>query len=140
MIDEYAWRAIEYPQEGEAQIAETTYGGQLLVAQTQLWPTGATSCFITNRTEELEIVEAEHRDHAVVEQVIADLKGTKRLHTSPRESSTPTCLDRAGRARPQPAQMDTTARPTQTAPVHSARTLRRRWLQIAGRLTRHGQC
>jgi hypothetical protein len=29
---------------------------------------------ITNRTDELEIVEAEHRDHAVVEQVIADLK------------------------------------------------------------------
>jgi hypothetical protein len=30
--------------------------------------------FLTNCTEDITIVEAEHRDHAVVEHVIADLK------------------------------------------------------------------
>src|SRR5262249_15114071 len=46
-IGESAWQTIEdYPQEGEAQIAETTYGGRRLIvrrtrllgAQAQLWP------------------------------------------------------------------------------------------------------
>jgi hypothetical protein len=35
---------------------------------------------ITNRTDELALVEAEHRDHAVVEQVIADLKDQALAH------------------------------------------------------------
>jgi hypothetical protein len=30
--------------------------------------------FVTNRADELTVIEAEHREHAVVEQVIADLK------------------------------------------------------------------
>ena len=88
-IEEDAWRAIEnYPLEGEAQIAETTYGGRRLVVrrtrlvgpQAQLWPDWRHFAFITNRTDELAIVEAEHRDHAVVEQVIADLKDQALVH------------------------------------------------------------
>ena len=35
---------------------------------------------LTNRTDEIAIVEAEHRDHAVVEQVIADLKDQALAH------------------------------------------------------------
>jgi hypothetical protein len=35
---------------------------------------------VTNRTEDTAIVEAEHRDHAVVEQVIADLKDQALAH------------------------------------------------------------
>jgi hypothetical protein len=81
-IDEEAWQTIDYPAEGEAQIAETTHGGRRLIvrrtrllgAQAQLWPDWRHFAFITNRTEDITIVEAEHRDHAVVEQVIADLK------------------------------------------------------------------
>jgi Transposase DDE domain group 1 len=82
-IDEDAWQPIAYPQEGEAQIAETTHGGRRLIvrrtrllgAQAKLWPDWRHFCFITNRTEDITVVEAEHRDHAVVEQIIADLKG-----------------------------------------------------------------
>jgi hypothetical protein len=36
--------------------------------------------FITNRTDEIAEVQAEHRDHAVVEQVIVDLKDQALAH------------------------------------------------------------
>jgi hypothetical protein len=74
-IDENAWKKVEdYPQDGEAQIAETVHGGRRLIVRrtrllgplAQLWPDWRHFCLITNRTEALEVVEAEHRDHAVV--------------------------------------------------------------------------
>jgi hypothetical protein len=49
-------------------------------AQAELWPDWRHFAFITNRTDQVEIVEAEHRDHAVVEQVIADLKDQALAH------------------------------------------------------------
>ncbi len=71
-IEENAWQTIEYPQEGEAQIAQTTYGARRLIvrrtrlvgSQAQLWPDWRHFAFVTNRTDELTLVEAEHRDHA----------------------------------------------------------------------------
>jgi Transposase DDE domain group 1 len=87
-ISEGAWQAIEYPEDGEAQIAETAYGGRRLIvrrtrllgAQAELWPDWRHFAFITNRDEEVALVEAEHREHAVVEQVIADLKDQALAH------------------------------------------------------------
>src|SRR3954449_7440283 len=87
-IDEDAWQRIDYPDDGEAQIAETAYGGRRLIvrrtrllgAQAELWPDWRHFCFISNRDEDIALVEAEHRDHAVVEQVIADLKGQALAH------------------------------------------------------------
>ena len=87
-IPEDAWRRIDYPADGEAQITETEYGGRRLVvrrtrllgAQAELWPDWRHFAFVTNRTDAIEIVEAEHRDHAVVEQVIADLKDQALAH------------------------------------------------------------
>ena len=87
-VEESAWQSIEYPEEGEAQIAETTYGGRRLIlrrtrlvgAQAQLWPDWRHFAFLTNRIEDIKLVEAEHRDHAVVEQVIADLKDQALQH------------------------------------------------------------
>ena len=35
---------------------------------------------ITNRSDDIALVEAEHRDHAVVEQVIAELKDQALAH------------------------------------------------------------
>jgi hypothetical protein len=94
-IDEQAWHTIEnYPKEGEAQIAETVYGGRrrrtrLIGAQAELWPDWRHVPIVTNRADELALVEAEHRDHAVVEQVIADLKDQALAHFPP-GTSTPT--------------------------------------------------
>ena len=44
------------------------------------WPDWRHFCFVTNRTDDTALVEADHRDHAVVEQVIADLKDQALAH------------------------------------------------------------
>src|SRR3954467_14992407 len=87
-IPETAWMSIPYPAGGEAQIAETTYGERRLIVrrtrllgpQAELWPDWRHFAFVTNRSEPIAIVEAEHRNHAVVEQVIADLKDQALAH------------------------------------------------------------
>jgi len=145
-IDENAWQKIDYPEEGEAQIAETTYGGRRLIIrrtrlvgpQADLWPDWRHFAFITNRTEDIVIVEAEHRDHAVVEQVIADLKDQALAHFPSGEFNANGAWTVLG------ALAHNLLRWTQLiglpdSTVRAARTLRRRWLQIAGRLTRHGR-
>ncbi len=145
-IPEHAWQTIDYPDEGEAQIAETTHGGRRLIvrrtrlvgAQAQLWPDWRHFAFITNRSEEITLVEAEHRDHAVVEQVIADLKDQALAHFPSGE------FNANGAWTVLAALAHNLLRWTQLlglpdATVRAARTLRRRWLQIAGRLTHHGR-
>ena len=145
-IDESAWLTIEYPQEGEAQIAETTYGARRLIvrrtrllgAQAELWPDWRHFCLITNRTEDIALVESEHRDHAVVEQVIADLKDQALAHFPSGEFNANGAWTVLG------ALAHNLLRWTQLiglpdSTVRAARTLRRRLLQIAGRLTRHGR-
>jgi hypothetical protein len=89
-IDEDAWQDIADTLGGQAQIAETTYAGRRLIVrrarptglQAELWPDWRHFCFLTNRTHDRTIVEAEHRGHAVVEQVIADLKDQALPHFS----------------------------------------------------------
>jgi hypothetical protein len=146
-IEEDAWQPIEdYPEEGDAQIAETTYNGRRLIVrrtrllgkQAQLWPDWRHFAFVTNRTAELALVEAEHRDHAVVEQVITDLKDQALAHFPSGEFNANGAWTVLGaiahnllRWTQQLGLPDTT--------VRAARTIRRRWLQIAGRLTRHGR-
>ena len=146
-IEESAWQTIEaYPEEGAAQIAETTYGGRRLIvrrtrlvgAQAQLWPDWRHFAFITNRTEAIRIVEAEHRDHAVVEQVIADLKDQALAHFPSGEFNANGAWTVLG------ALAHNLLRWTQLiglpdSTVRAARTLRRRLITIAGRLTRHGR-
>jgi hypothetical protein len=145
-IDEEAWQAIAYPEEGEAQIAETTLGGRRLIVrrtrllgpQAQLWPDWRHFCFITNRTEDIALVEAEHRDHAVVEQVIADLKDQALCHFPSGEFAANGAWTVLG------ALAHNLIRWTQLlglpdSTVRAAHTLRRRWLSISGRLTRHGR-
>jgi hypothetical protein len=145
-IEETAWQTIAYPDEGEAQIAETSYGGRRLIvrrtrllgAQAQLWPDWRHFAFITNRSDELTLVESEHRAHAVVEQVIADLKEQALAHFPSGE------FNANGAWTVLAALAHNLLRWTQLlglpdATVRAARTLRRRWLQIAGRLTRHGR-
>src|ERR1700758_5079874 len=145
-IGEQNWQSIPYPQEGEAQIAETRYGERRLIvrrtrlvgAQAELWPDWRHFAFLTNRTEELGLVEAEHRDHAVVEQVIADLKDQALAHFPSGEfyaNAAWTVLAALAHNMLRWTQIlglsDTTAR--------AARPLRRWLLQVPGRLTRHAR-
>jgi len=101
-IDEAAWQTLEdYPATSIAQIAETTLGDQRLIirrvrtlnAQGELLPSWEHFPFATNRTEPLAIVEAEHRQHAVVELVIRDLKDQALAHLPP-VTFTPTARGR----------------------------------------------
>jgi hypothetical protein len=145
-IDERAWQPIDYPEGGEAQIAETIYGQRRLIvrrtrlvgAQAELWPDWRHFAFITNRTDDITIVEAEHRDHAVVEQVIVDLKDQALAHFPSGHfyaNGAWTVLAALAHNLLRWTQLlglrDTT--------VRAARTLRRRLLQIPGRLTSHAR-
>jgi len=146
-IPEDAWTKIkDYPQDGEAQIAETVYGDRRLIvrrtrligAQAELWPDWRHFCLITNRTQDIALVEAEHRDHAVVEQVIADLKDQALAHFPSGHFYANAAWTVIG------ALAHNLLRWTQLlglpdSTVRAARTLRRRLLQIPGRLTRHAR-
>jgi hypothetical protein len=146
-IEESTWQTVEdYPKEGEAQIAETTHGGRRLIvrrtrligAQAELWPDWRHFAFLTNRTEDITLVEAEHRDHAVVEQVIVELKDQALAHFPSGEFNANGAWTVLG------ALAHNLLRWTQLiglpdSTVRAARTLRRRLLTIAGRLTRHGR-
>jgi hypothetical protein len=146
-IPETDWQTIEdYPKDGEAQIAETTYHGRRLIVrrtrllgkQAELWPNWRHFCLVTNRTEELALVEAEHRDHAVIEQVIADVKDQALVHFPSGQFNANGAWTVIG------ALAHNLLRWTQQlglpdTPVRAARTLRRRLLHIPGRLTHHAR-
>jgi hypothetical protein len=145
-VPEDAWMAIDYPDGGEAQIAETVYDERRLIvrrtrlvgAQAELWPDWRHFCFITNRADDLETVEAEHRDHAVVEQVIADLKDQALAHfPSGHFSANGAWTVLACLAHNLLRWTQLLGLPDTT--VRAARTLRRRLLQIPGRLTSHAR-
>jgi DDE family transposase len=145
-IDENAWQSIAYPDDGEAQIAKTTYGDRRLIvrrtrllgAQAELWPDWRHFCVITNRTDELIVVEAEHREHAVVEQVIADLKDQALAHfPSGHFHANGAWTVLAAPAHNMLRWTHLLGLPDTT--VRAARTLRRRLIQVPGRLTRHAR-
>jgi hypothetical protein len=146
-IGEDAWTRIDdYPKDGEAQIAETTYGERRLIVrrtrlvgpQAELFPDWRHFPVITNRSEQLAVVEAEHRDHAVVEQVIADLKDQALAHFPSghfHANGAWTVLAAIAHNLLRWTQQLGLAQTT----VRAARTLRRRLLHIPGRLTRHAR-
>jgi hypothetical protein len=82
-IDESAWTAIDYTPDGVAQVAETVYkGGRLIVRRTRLvdrrqlrlWPNWRHFAFLTDLHGDAVSTDAFHRQHAVVELDIRDLK------------------------------------------------------------------
>ena len=143
-IPEAAWQPLaDYPPDGEAQIAETTAGGRRLIIrrtrlvgpQAELWPDWRYFPFITNRTKPLEVVEAEHRQHAVVELAIRDLKDQALAHfPSGRINVNAAWTVIACLAHNLLRWTTVIGLPAST--VRAARTVRRRLLALPGRLTR----
>jgi hypothetical protein len=141
-IPDAAWRTLEdYPPEGEAEIAETIAGGRRLIVrrtrlvgpQAELWPDWRHFPFITNRTEPLEVVEAEHRQHAVVELAIRDLKDQALAHfPSGRFNANAAWTVIACLAHNLLRWTTVIGLPAST--VRAARTVRRRLLALPGRL------
>ncbi|MCA1701263.1 MAG: IS1380 family transposase, partial [Actinobacteria bacterium] len=143
-IDEDAWITLDdYPDTGEAQIAETTLGPERLIvrrvrtfaAQGDLFPDWRYFAFATNRTEQIGLVEAEHRDHAVVETHIADLKDGALAHFPCGDfSANSAWVVVACLAHNLARWSQIIGLPTQ--PRRAGRTFRRRYLRMPGRLTR----
>lgn len=143
-IPQSDWQTLaDYPEAGEAQIAETTYGGKRMIvrrtrlvgAQAELWPDWRYFPFLTNRTEDIAVVEAEHRQHAVVELTISDLKDQALAHFPSgvfAANSAWTVI--ACIAHNLTRWTSVIGLPGHT--VRVARTVRRGLLQIPGRLTR----
>ncbi|HET6954717.1 MAG TPA: IS1380 family transposase [Acidimicrobiales bacterium] len=90
-IAEDTWTPIVYPDSGQAAVAETTYvtgrgrkrrSYRLVVrrsrltdpAQQALWPDWRYHAFVTSSTTDTVTADRFHRDHAVVELAIGDLK------------------------------------------------------------------
>jgi hypothetical protein len=82
-IGEAAWTDIDYTLGGQAQVAETTYNGRRLVVrrtrltdtrQLRLWPNWRHFAFLTDLDGDTVTTDAFHRQHAVVELTIRDLK------------------------------------------------------------------
>ncbi|MGH7359356.1 MAG: IS1380 family transposase [Candidatus Rokuibacteriota bacterium] len=90
-IPEADWQPVaDYPETGICELAETTLGEERLIvrrvhlhaqeAQTELFAYWRHFAFITNRTEDMHVVDREHRRHAEVELAIRDLKDQALAH------------------------------------------------------------
>jgi DNA-binding transcriptional MerR regulator len=111
---------------------------RLVGPQAELWPDWRYFPFITNRTEALEVVEAEHRQHAVVELTIRDLKDQALAHfPSGQFNANSAWTVIAAIAHNLLRWTNVIGLAGET--VRVARTIRRRLLQIPGRLTRTGR-
>jgi DDE family transposase len=145
-IDEAAWQTLDdYPPTSIAQIVETVLGDQRLIvrrvrtlnAQGELLPSWEYFPFATNRTEPLELVEAEHRAHAVVELVIRDLKDQALQHfPSGHFHANGAWTVIAALAHNLLRWTELLGLPARAA-IRAARTVRRHLLALPGRLTRH---
>jgi hypothetical protein len=143
-IPEQDWQILEdYPERGEAQIAETMLGQRRLIvrrtrlvgAQAELWPDWRHHAFLTNRTDPVKQVEAEHRGHAVIELAIRDLKDQALAHfPSGRFLANAAWTVIAALAHNLLRWTTLIGLPDTIIPT--ARTIRRRMLTVAGRITR----
>ena len=144
-IAEDAWTTIpEYPDTGVAQIAETTLSGRRLIvrrvrtlgAQAELFPSWQHFPFVTNRGDDIHLVEAEHRQHAVIELVIRDLKEQALAHfPSGQFAANAAWTVIAALAHNLVRWTELLGLPDRV--VRAARTVRRRLLALPGRLTSH---
>ena len=82
-IDEDAWIEIDYTPGGQAQVAECIYKGRRLIIrrtrltdthQAKLWPDWRHFGFLTDLDGDTVTIDVFHRQHAVVELAIRDLK------------------------------------------------------------------
>jgi hypothetical protein len=99
-LTDEAWTPIDYPEGGQAAVADTTYVTgrgveqrtlRLIVrrsrlvdpVQAQLWPDWRYHAFVTNLDRPTVEVDQFHRDHATIELAIRDLKDGAGLEHCP---------------------------------------------------------
>jgi hypothetical protein len=143
-IPEEDWTPVpDYPETGEAQIAEIMLGSWRLVVrrtrlvgtQAELWPNWRHHAFLTNRTVPLLTADIDHRDHAQVELVIRDLKDQALAHFPSGDYHANSAWTVIAAIAHNLARW-TTLIGLPNRPVQTASARRRHLLQIPGRLTR----
>ena len=143
-IDETAWVTVaDYPDGGQAQVAETQLKGfrlivrrtRLVGAQAELFPDWRHHCFATNRTIPTLVADTDHRDHATIELAIRDLIDqalahfpSGRMHANSAWTVIAAIAHNLGRWTSQIGLPN--------APVRTARTRRDQLLAVPARLTR----
>jgi Transposase DDE domain group 1 len=143
-IPDTDWVTVaDYPDGGEAQIAETRLKGWRLIVrrtrltgkQADLFPNWRRHAFATNRTVPTLVADTDHRDHATIELVIRDLKDQALKHfPSGRFAANSAWTVIAALAHNLGRWTTQIALPDR--PVQTARARRRHLLQIPARLTR----
>jgi len=145
-IPEEAWQAVpDYPETGICELAETTLQGQRLIvrrvhlhaqeAQTELFTYWRHFAFLTNREEQMHLVDREHRQHAEVELAIRDLKDQALAHF-PSGSFAANSAWSVIACLAHNLQRWTGMLGLEDPTPRTARTIRRWLLAIPGRLTR----
>jgi hypothetical protein len=143
-IPETAWVTVaDYPDGGQAQVAETELKGLRLIvrrtrltgAQAELFPNWRHHAFATNRTIPLLTADTDHRGHATVELAIRDLIDqalkhfpSGRMHANSAWTVIAALAHNLGRW--------TTQIGLPNRPVQTARARRRQLLAVPARLTR----
>ena len=145
-IDEAAWVDIGYTAGGAAQVAETILAGRRLVvrrtrlvgAQAQLWPDWRHHAFVTDLDGDAVTIDADHRAHAVVELAIRDLKHGSGLNHCPSGVFNANAAWLVLTALAHNLLRWVAAIGLNTDGLVVAKTLRRRYLTLPGRMTRSG--
>lgn len=145
-IGEDAWQPVaDYPETGICELAETTLQGERLIVrrvhlhaqaeQTELFTYWRHFAFITNRAEDMRLVDREHRQHAEVELAIRDLKDQALAHF-PSGSFAANSAWTVIACLAHNLQRWTGMLGVEDPTPRTARTIRRWLLAIPGRLTR----
>jgi hypothetical protein len=143
-IAEEDWSDIDYTEAGMAQVAETTYKGDRLIVrrtrligpQAELWPDWRHHAFITDRRGEAVALDADHRRHAVIELAIRDLKEGVGLNHCPSGRFFANAAWLVLAALAHNLLRWTACIGLQIDGPVVAKTLRRRFVAVPGRLTR----
>jgi hypothetical protein len=143
-IDVSDWVTVaDYPESGEAQLAEVELKGfrlivrrtRLVGAQAELFPDWRHHCLATNRQVPMLVADTDHRDHATVELAIRDLIDQALAHfPSGRMDANSAWTVIAALAHNLGRWTTQIGLPNR--PVQTARSRRRQLLQIPARLTR----
>jgi hypothetical protein len=145
-IPDDAWEPVGgYPDSGICQLAETSLGGERLIVrrvhlhaqeeQTELFAYWRHFAFVTNRSEDMHLVDREHRQHAECELAIRDLKDQALAHF-PSGSFAANCAWTVIACLAHNLQRWTGQLGLADPTPRTARTIRRWLLALPGRLTR----
>jgi hypothetical protein len=146
-IAEEEWASIDYTMNGEAWVAETDYQGQRLVVRRTklhdplptLFPDYRYHAFITDRVGDATFLDADHRRHAVVELAIRDLKeGSGLEHCPSGDFNANGAWAVLGSVAHNLVRWIAALGLKMTGPL-VAKTIRRKFIALPGRLTNHSR-